>query len=244
MCHSSLSMTLSLSPSSCSLPASLRVRLDIYQIFPHFLPLLFTPTFKSATLFDQFCKCWPQYYRPASPLSLCLSTESHWKSKQSILHLWFNSFSVFVLKSPDAVVKSLQMHCLDCLVLLRLILSWPDLSALISFWSLHQAQQSIGVTAAPFSIDPDAYLNKYHKKRKKKKRELAGNQAWSLSFIRLEPKHCNSSLWVYQMFRARFFLHQPQWPPGVLPGSQLWISALPETPHDYFNRSCLSHSSN
>lgn len=45
------------------------------------------------------------------------------------------------------------------------------------------------------------------------------------------------------MFRAKFFLHQPQWPPGVLPGSQLWISALPETPHDYFNRSCLSHSS-
>lgn len=76
------------------------------------------------------------------------------------------------------------MHCLDCLVLLRLILSWPDLSALISFWSLHQAQQSIGVTAAPFSIDPDAYLNKYHKKRQKKKGELAGNQAWSLSFIR------------------------------------------------------------
>lgn len=40
------------------------------------------------------------------------------------------------------------------------------------------------MTAAPFSIDPDAYLNKYHKKRQKKKGELAGNQAWSLSFIR------------------------------------------------------------
>lgn len=138
-------LPLFLSPSSCSLPISLPVRLEISQFFstssffPPYLHFL-----SSANTFDQFHSC-VLFYRcmSSSPLYSCIRLMTDYTCK--------------------CYITISAQHAYNTA---RAFTSQSNLTRLPLFSSglKHQAQLCNRVTAALFSIDPDAsHLRKYHK---------------------------------------------------------------------------------
>lgn len=178
MCHFPLTMVLSLSPSLPPPALSLYLFLSDWTSLKLFLLLfsLLTIILRSTNAFDQFF----------ADLVLALSCVLFYRCiSSSLLSSWVSSkLSTYLLCIPvDMSVKlywwqticanvtSLQMHWIRY----HLCPPHPDLNlpTLVCLWSLHQTQLCIRVTAASFSIDPDAsHLRKYQEDN------WTGSQDW------------------------------------------------------------------